>query len=217
MLRTFIEHAAAVFGEKFVVYNVHALCHLADECAIHGPLDSFGAFQFENKLKSVKEALKSGFRPLEQIAKREMQKGKKTVYLESPKNKILLLKRHDDPNEILQGFQYRRIVINNVFLSTNGANNCVKTIRNEIIFLTNIINRFDEVYIVGNIFLHKEDFYTYPVNSSKLGIFKVSELKQNKTVINIKFITSKCWLIPIEKHNKAFLCIPLLHTIPLYK
>ncbi|XP_071581480.1 uncharacterized protein [Temnothorax nylanderi] len=66
VLRTFIEYAATVFGDKFVVYNVHSLCHLADECATHGTLDSFSAFQFENKLKSIKEALRSGYRPLEQ-------------------------------------------------------------------------------------------------------------------------------------------------------
>lgn len=35
LLRTFIEHATTVFRDKFVVYNVHALCHLADECATH--------------------------------------------------------------------------------------------------------------------------------------------------------------------------------------
>ncbi|KMQ85236.1 hypothetical protein RF55_16325 [Lasius niger] len=121
LLRTFIEHAAVIFEDKFIVYNVHALCHLADECATHGPLDSFSAFQFENKLKSIKETLKSGFRPLEQVAKREMQKEKKVVYLQSTSNKISLLKRHVVPNEILQGFQYRRIIFVVVkFLKTNN-------------------------------------------------------------------------------------------------
>ena len=70
---TFIEHAAVVFGDKFIVYNVYALCHLADKCASYGTLDSFSFIQFENKLKSIKGTLKSGFRPLEQVAKREMQ------------------------------------------------------------------------------------------------------------------------------------------------
>lgn len=32
LLRTFITHAATIYGNKFVVYNVHTLCHLAEEC-----------------------------------------------------------------------------------------------------------------------------------------------------------------------------------------
>lgn len=206
LLRTFIQHAAEVFGDKFIVYNVHALCHLADECTTHGTLDSFSAFKFENRLKSIKEALKSGFRPLEQVAKREMQKGKKKVYLQSASNKVSLLKRHVDPNETLQGSQYRRIIVNDVLLSTSGANNCIKTVRDEIILLKNIINTHDGVYIVGNMFSSKKDFYTYPVNSSELGIFEVSKLEQNETVINISSIVAKCWLIPTEKDKLFCVC-----------
>lgn len=64
LLRTFISYFAAIYGQKFVVYNVHSLCHLASECKIHGKLDDFSAFQFENKLQSIKASLRSGYKPL---------------------------------------------------------------------------------------------------------------------------------------------------------
>ncbi|KAE8751250.1 hypothetical protein FOCC_FOCC002078 [Frankliniella occidentalis] len=64
MLRLFITHSIAIYGRMFVVYNVHSMSHLGEECAQHGPMDTFSAFAFENRLKSLKQSLKSGFKPL---------------------------------------------------------------------------------------------------------------------------------------------------------
>lgn len=36
LLRNFIQHCINTYGKRFVVYNVHSLCHLAQECAEHG-------------------------------------------------------------------------------------------------------------------------------------------------------------------------------------
>ncbi|XP_029172836.1 uncharacterized protein LOC114941846 [Nylanderia fulva] len=73
LLRTFIQHSITLFGKLFVVYNVHSLCHLAQECIDHGCLDTFSAFRYENKLKMIKSNLKSGFKPIQQAAKRELE------------------------------------------------------------------------------------------------------------------------------------------------
>lgn len=58
LLRTFIIHSETIYGKKFIVYNVHSMSHLAKECAEHEELDSFNAFPFENRLKSIKESLR---------------------------------------------------------------------------------------------------------------------------------------------------------------
>lgn len=63
LLRTSISHSILIYGEEFVVYNVHSACHLALECALHGPADSFSAFCFENKLGMIKHSLRCGFKP----------------------------------------------------------------------------------------------------------------------------------------------------------
>lgn len=83
LLRTFIEHSVTLFGQLFVVYNVHSLSYLAPECNDHGCLDTFSAFRYENKLKTIKSNLKSGFQPLQQTAKREIERCKKKVVLDS--------------------------------------------------------------------------------------------------------------------------------------
>lgn len=36
LLRIFIQHCINLYGKRFVVYNVHSLCYLAQECAEHG-------------------------------------------------------------------------------------------------------------------------------------------------------------------------------------
>lgn len=63
-LRTFIEHSIEIYGKKFVVYNVHILHHLEEECIQHGVVENFSAFKYENRLKSLKSSLKSVYRPL---------------------------------------------------------------------------------------------------------------------------------------------------------
>lgn len=39
LLRAFINHSIVIYGKMFVVYNVHALAHLAQECLSYGSLD----------------------------------------------------------------------------------------------------------------------------------------------------------------------------------
>ncbi|KYN08153.1 hypothetical protein ALC62_00868, partial [Cyphomyrmex costatus] len=74
LLRTFITHSSTIYGKKFVVYNVHALSHLAEECTLHGHLDQYSAFRYENFLKSIKDTLKSGYMPLHQVANRDSER-----------------------------------------------------------------------------------------------------------------------------------------------
>jgi len=70
----------------------------------YGHLDLFSAFRYENKLKTIKNNLKSGFKPLQQIAKREMErKNKKIVFIDYEVNEIIFFKKHRDINELING------------------------------------------------------------------------------------------------------------------
>ena len=57
ILRTFIHNALALYGQEMLVYNVHALVHLADDVQRFGPLDEFSAFPFENSLGHLKKLI----------------------------------------------------------------------------------------------------------------------------------------------------------------
>lgn len=185
ILRTFIKHSVTLFGKSFVVYNVHSLCHLAQECDDHGCLDTFSAFRYENKLKTIKSNLKSSFQPVQQVAKCEIERSNtKVVLIDSEVNKVILSKRHRNINENIQGEQFRKISINDVIFEVNKRNSCFKTNTGDIVVLKNIVRRQNNIIFLGNIFTNISDFYTYPLRSSELGIVKVSQLIEEKLVFN---------------------------------
>lgn len=100
-------------------------------------------------------------------------------------------------------------------MEVNDKDSCFKTSEGQIVILKNIIFRENnDIIFIGNIFINVEDFYTYPLNSSELGIVKVFELNNDKLTFPLKNIVAKCWLIPLKDE---YICIPLLHTMPFYK
>lgn len=66
----------------------------------------------------------------------------------------------------------------------------------DIITIVNIVQREDQVFLIGYAFLRTEDFYQYPISSSVLRIFKVSHKDEQQRIFPISDIKAKCWLIP---------------------
>jgi len=149
LLRTFIKHSADVFGKKFVVYNVHSMCHLSKECEEHGALDSFSAYPFENKLFSIKTSLQSGYKPLKQAAYRDLEKRPVNIIFEDHENEVHLTRRSFIANEIIDGLQFRRIIVNDTIFKCNLKDSCFKTVNGDIIVLHNIVQKHSEVFFVG--------------------------------------------------------------------
>jgi len=64
----------------------------------------------------------------------------------------------------------------------------------------------------------KENYYTYPINSSILGVYKVSDIELEKVRVEISDVRSECVLlpdppVPSEDGHRSFLCVPTLHTL----
>lgn len=68
--------------------------------------------------------------------------------------------------------------------------------------------------LVCSKFQKMDNFYTYPLPSSQLGIVTLSEIDNERFVVPLRDIHAKCWLMPSD--NDSFLCVPLLHTILLF-
>lgn len=61
------------FGRLYgpeLFYNIHRVGHLAEECLVHGPLDTFSAFCFKSYLSKMKGIVRSLNKPLAQISRR---------------------------------------------------------------------------------------------------------------------------------------------------
>jgi hypothetical protein len=71
LLRYFVTNCCNLYGEKFLVYNIHCLLHLADDVRkFNLSLDKISAFKFENFLQQVKKCVRSPSNPLIQVGKR---------------------------------------------------------------------------------------------------------------------------------------------------
>ncbi|KAK3920002.1 Glutathione-dependent formaldehyde-activating enzyme, partial [Frankliniella fusca] len=197
LLGQFITYSAQIYGNKFVVYNIHNLCHLADECRTHGPSDSFSSFPFENKLGFLKKSLRSGYKPLQQAANRDLEGLEQTVLISGQHGPARLANGHYVANEIIAGQHFKYLYLNNVELKLNHKDNCVKTKNWRI---------GEEISLVGRVFLSSQDLYLYPVPSSQLGILSVSNLNDNKQIFALHDIVSKCWLFP---NDPLYACFPL--------
>jgi len=214
LLLIFIRHSAVLYGNKFVVYNIHSLCHLSQECKDHGSLDNFSTFVFENFLKSLKSSLQSCYKPLHQVVYRDLERTKKIpVKLSGGRKVIFLSQMYRNAEEQIDGSNFRSLSIGNVKLKIGHKDSCFKTSEGNIYVLINIVRRGESVLLIGNKFHQIEDYYSYPLPSSTLGILKVSNLDNVRHVIPLENIVAKCWLMLDDL--PVFLCIPLLHTMPL--
>lgn len=216
LLRTFIQHCIKLYGKRFVAYNIHSLCHLAQECAEHGSLENFSSFRFENRLKSIKSSLKSGYKPLQQVALRDLERTKAVkIKLKAKEKTVYLSHRHEDAEEQLPGTYYQCLSIDNVVLRTGIKDSCFCTTEN-VNILKNIVHQDRRIMLVCSKFQKMDNFYIYPLPSSRLGIVSVSEIDNERLVVQLQNIHAKCWLMPYFD-NDSFLCVPLLHTMLLFQ
>jgi len=56
-----------LYGEYNISHNVHGLIHLCDDVRIHGTLDLFSAFKYENFLQEIKKIICKADKPLQQL------------------------------------------------------------------------------------------------------------------------------------------------------
>ncbi|KAK3928352.1 Valine--tRNA ligase [Frankliniella fusca] len=207
-LKVFIEHSAVIYGERFVIYNVHSLIHLPEECEIGGVVEDFSAFKFENALKSLKDSLRSGFKPLQQVAKKAEERAhekKKIKFSDVYEDPVVSIK-NQVANEIVAGNYFKKITFGTLSLQVDKRNSCFQTKIGDIVVLKNVVFRNGRVCLVGCRFLNREDYFTYPVASSELDIFRVWNLEERRRIYHCRELKFKCWLMP---EGLKFLCVPL--------
>lgn len=73
ILCKYVHNFGVLYGKQALIYNVHNLLHIADDCKLFGAVDTFSAFPFENYLKDLKELVTGGSLPLQQIANKIQQ------------------------------------------------------------------------------------------------------------------------------------------------
>ena len=85
-----------LYGQEFLVYNVHSLTHLTLDAEEYGGLDMCSAFPFENNLQQLKKMVRSSKNPVVQITKR-LKESQSCESYASPRDTKVSLKR---PNNV---------------------------------------------------------------------------------------------------------------------
>jgi len=216
ILRTFVKQSKSLFGQELLTYNVHSLSHLALECKSQGCLDSFSAFKYENYLYAINGCLQSHYRPLEQLANRYSEaKTHLTKPVKCMKIRLRFLPRGDGVLKDRPVEQYSLLKIGNTTLKIDKlADHCFVTKQGDYVLLTSVAKTKagGEVMLEGRKFSDINSLYSYPMQSSSLGIVRARKLDLSKNVWCLRDFKQKCVVIA---DVDTFVIIPLIHELHL--
>lgn len=104
LLKYFVSKSRELYGEEFLVYNVHSLLHLTSAVAKYGSLDTCSAFPFESYMQQLKKMVRSGRKPIIQVYRRmhearnvcrnRNKETMKCIHTKAPNNCYVLDKFH---------------------------------------------------------------------------------------------------------------------------
>lgn len=213
MLAHFTEQFKRIYGKDYVTSNIHNLSHLVDEVKIFGILQSYNAYEFENKLQHLKRMVRHGKKPLRQIARRIIERDLVELKsLRTENNKCPIIKKSKRGNDVLclSGFILSNKEQDKWFLTND--NHVVEFI--SIYIKKNCLTQEQDIQIRGYVVQQVQDAFEMPLKSSFLNIYQCDcgEFYRNREVEIFKISIIKCKMVSILYGRKMFF-IPLLHTL----
>lgn len=151
-----------LYGEKYFVYNFHVLTHLADDCMLHGPLDQFSAFPFENYMQIMLHYIKKAPYPLQQFKNRLTEH---LTYTSDSRTRGRTPIVRDSSNSFTRITNSKNMVI-----SVDGNDRFVSD-GNDIYFVRKITMENDHFILNCNKMTDLMALYLEPVNSKTLGVY----------------------------------------------
>lgn len=123
LIRKFVSNYPTYYGKEYVGYNVHGLIHVPDYVLVHGNLDAFSAFKYENYLQFVKKSFKNSRYPLEDTYNRIMEKINIESTSVSPNYPLLKNEINYDPtiNKSIDEIYYREIILEHFIINTTHS------------------------------------------------------------------------------------------------
>lgn len=196
MLKAFVENFSSVFGENSVSFNIHCLLHIADNVTDIDNLSSITAYSFENYLQKLKKGVKKPRKILEQIFKNiTEEKIVDNPNLNGPKTK----------NNKIIGFYYK-----NCYFSDKSPNNYCFVFNGTMMEIVGF-SRSNDKFIIGRKVLQLDNFFTVPIESSKIGIlFGFNASSDIEEAFSMSQIKCKMMSLPFE-NGKVF--ISILHSL----
>ncbi|KAK3920782.1 MICOS complex subunit MIC60 [Frankliniella fusca] len=110
---------------------------------------------------------------------------------------------------------FLKVSFGRTVLQINRRDSCFRTTDGEIVVLQSItLDHEGAVHLAGKVFLQKADFFQYPLPSSQLGIFSVSNLSNDLRLFSVADVAAKCWLMPDDEKFCCFVVVKFLPVNP---
>jgi len=209
-----VRKSGELYGKHFVVYNVHCLIHLVDDCRNYGTLDRISAFPYENFMRVLKRSVRKPQHILQQLSNR-MSEGFFDTTTASDESSVCDVKREHFSGPMVVGVlhckQYRQVQLTDFVVKVDSPDNCVMY-RSKIGLVANIVSDGHSVSIIVQKFASMKAFFSKPLKSSDIGIYKVSKLSKHMEICMIADIQRKYALLPYRASRK-YVAVPINHSI----
>lgn len=204
LLLYFVSQYGDMYGHQYLSHNVHYLIHLINDVQTFGSLENFSCFKYENFMQKIKNKLHQSGKPLEELSNRLREE------LQLPIQPCRMLQYpivvYTKKNEISH-IQYESFKI-----AISKTDNCALLYDTSVIFILNIYEENQNVFIRAKQFLNPDSLFSKPCDSKKLGIYVISNSSTfNIITIPITQIQKKCLKIIYRDQDNSYVTIPLLH------
>jgi hypothetical protein len=171
LLKYFVEQCKDLYGDEFLVYNVHSLIHLKDDVEEYQSLDNCAAWVFENYMQQLKKKVRSGTNPAAQLVKRVLESMDAGGKNRTKQYKIACKKP------------------NNAYNMNNGKY-CYVVQRLD-----------PENKYLCRVYHTPTNLFHFPCNSSLIGFVKFQHLNYEMKAIDAQKLTTRCVKLQIEQDN----------------
>lgn len=209
-LKKFVNKSPEIYDKFFVTYNVHSLLHICDDVKSYGPLEDYSSFGFESYLGCIKGKIRGRNLPLQQIHNRLVEFSNIHNNItkctdEMPKMIPIHVQRKNEAGDY---FQCKKLKTTKFTISVARPDNIVGV--GSKIFSIKSIFCMNNIYkCIGVPFRYLDDFYKFPIESSKLGIyFAMGSGKPD--IFLLTDIKIKYFSVP---YKTGIVVVPIVHMI----
>jgi hypothetical protein len=215
LLKFTVEECRSLYGQEFIVYNVHNLVHIAEDARKYGCLDSISSFPFENYLGQLKSIRKP-----QQILQQIFRRLSEGYHMSQCCNHLTttMVKTEHWSGPVVAGLrhlkQYRQVQTGGYILKVHVPDNCVWLSNGKIGLIRNIFSDGNNISLVLQKFKKLSPAFVKPLLSTDIGIYFASDLSDSMDVCQLTDVCNKMVLLPAKYSGTSCLWIgiPLLHT-----
>ena len=220
LLVCFVDTTTEYFGRHFISLIVHLLLHLPDECMKYGQLDRFSCWKFENALKSIKKRCRNYKTPLKALA--NQLRYKSTFISRSSRASqhggagIHLIRPYEPEADVkvLDGESFKTLFLKNFVLTIEHPDCYFMSKSRQVYVIRDIVkpqNGPGTMFVCQSFDKTEYAYYVptaeYRVESTEIGIKKLSKLNPNVHLIDVYDFYQKCL---VRKYEDSLYAYPIM-------